>query len=159
ATSASGYTWVSGPVTLTYAGEPTDEAGDFLDGTSGAAEAALNAHYDAANGATPYVRSDDFSQLRVDFGFSPVPVYSLGNLVWEDWNNNGIVDVDEPGIADVTVELFAAADTGFTTALATDVTDADGQYQFTDLPAGDYVVRIAEPGATEIGRASGRERA
>src|SRR5690606_32668730 len=114
--TATGYTWVSGPVNLTYGGEPTDEAGDFLDGTSGAAEAALNAFYDAANGATPYVRDDSYSQLRVDFGFSPSPLYSLGNLVWEDWNNNGIVDTDEPGISGVPVQVFAASDTALTTA-------------------------------------------
>jgi protocatechuate 3,4-dioxygenase beta subunit len=150
ATAASGYSWVSGPVALTYGGEPTDENGDFLDGTSGAAEAALNAFYDAANGAAPYVRSDNFSQLRVDFGFSPSPLYSLGNLVWEDWNNNGAVDTDEPGIFGVTVELYAASDVDFDTVLDTDVTDGSGQYQFTDLPAGDYVVRIAQPGASDV---------
>ncbi len=149
-TGAAGYRWVSGPVTLDYGQEPTDEAGNFLEGTSGAAEAALNAFYEALNGAAPYLRSDSFSQLRVDFGFSPVPVYALGNLVWEDWNNNGVVDAGEPGIEGVTVELYDAADTDFTTLLDSDVTDADGQYQFTDLPAGDYVVRIAAPGSGDV---------
>lgn len=149
-TSAGGYRWVSGAITLDYVAEPSDEAGNFLDGTAGTAEGALDAYYSTLQTPVPYVRSDDNSQLRVDFGFSPVPLYSLGNLVWEDWNNNGLADAGEPGIQGVTVDLYDAADTDFITALDSDVTDTDGQYQFTDLPAGHYVVRIAAPGSGAV---------
>jgi protocatechuate 3,4-dioxygenase beta subunit len=134
--------WVSGAVTLEYGNEPTDEAGNFSDPTAGLAESGLNDFAVNTLGRTQYARGDAWSQLRVDFGFAPVPLYSLGNLVWEDWDNDGIAELGEPALAGVTVELYAAADTGLTTPLATEVTDADGQYQFTDLAAGDYVVHI-----------------
>ncbi len=32
--------------------------------------------------------------------------YSLGDFVWDDLNKNGIQDADEPGIANVEVELL-----------------------------------------------------
>ena len=140
--------WVSDAVTLAYGSEPTDEAGNFSDATAGLAEAGLNDHIVNGLGISNYARGDAWSQLRVDFGFAPVPLYSLGNLVWEDWDNDGVAAFGEPALAGVTVELYDAADTDLSSPVASDVTDAAGQYQFTDLPAGEYVVHIPAAGAT-----------
>lgn len=62
---------------------------------------------------------------------------SIGDFVWNDLNNNGIQDAGEPGVAGVTVTLYAADGT---TVVATTTTDALGNYQFSNLNAGTYVV-------------------
>jgi hypothetical protein len=64
----------------------------------------------------------------------------IGDFVWYDENGNGLQDDGEPGIEGVTVTLCddAGAD------VATDVTDENGEYLFTGLCAGDYVVKVDE---------------
>ena len=82
--------------------------------------------------------------------------YSLGNQVWNDVNNNGIVDAGEKPIAGVAMELYTDKngdgnpdDTngdGVITsadAIATTTTDANGLYLFSRLDAGDYLVAVA----------------
>jgi protocatechuate 3,4-dioxygenase beta subunit len=79
------------------------------------------------------------ANLRQDFGFfRPL---SLGNFVWEDANNNGKLDTGETGIAGVAVELLDGAGT----VLAGTVTNAAGNYLFTNLGTGTYRVRITAP--------------
>ena len=79
------------------------------------------------------------SNLTIDFGFVPAGVLSLGNLVWLDTNNNGVVDGGEAGLAGVTVRLIAADGT---TVLATTTTNGSGNYLFTGLAAGNYLVEV-----------------
>lgn len=62
---------------------------------------------------------------------------TIGDKVWNDLNNNGIQDAGEPGIAGVTVTLYGGDGT---TVIATTITDALGNYLFTNLNAGTYVV-------------------
>jgi uncharacterized repeat protein (TIGR01451 family) len=94
------------------------------------------------------VTPDGNENLTVDFGVILAPPLSLGNRVWLDSNNNGTMDGTEAGIKDVTVELYldanadGVADSG--TALASQVTDANGFYLFTGLPRGTYVVKIPQ---------------
>ena len=87
-----------------------------------------------------------------DFGF--VPRLSLGNRVWNDANNNGIQDPGEAGLVGVTVEVLNAANT----VLGTQLTGANGVYEFTDLAPGDYRVRLAavnfQPGGVLAGYTS-----
>ena len=59
---------------------------------------------------------------------------SLGNLIWDDANGNGIQDDNEQGIAEVTVDLFGADNQ----LVASMETDAAGHYTFEDLHPGDY---------------------
>ena len=66
--------------------------------------------------------------------------YSLGNLVWLDANNNGLVDEDESGVADVPVRLLQNG-----AEVATKRTNSAGHYVFTGLAAGDYVVEVSGP--------------
>ena len=96
---------------------------------------------------------DDNSDLTIDFGvFRPM---SIGNIVWLDSGitgagvditqyNDGIRNGTEPGIANVTVQLFYDTDGDGTpeTQIATDTTDADGYYLFDGLVPGNYEVRI-----------------
>ncbi len=70
-----------------------------------------------------------------------VGIMSLGDLVWNDVNNNGVVDAGEPGMAGVTVRLLDSSGT----VLATTTTDANGNYLFSSLIPGDYMVEIVPP--------------
>jgi uncharacterized repeat protein (TIGR01451 family) len=82
---------------------------------------------------------DTDGNMTVDFGF--YPLMSLGNLVWEDANNNGTQDAGETGIANVTVELYYGNET---TALSTTTTDATGYYTFTNLVPTSYTLLITD---------------
>ncbi|MEM7125603.1 MAG: SdrD B-like domain-containing protein [Chloroflexota bacterium] len=91
---------------------------------------------------------DGNSNLTVDFGVVPPSsvLMSLGNLVWNDANSNGIVDPNEPGIDGVTVQLFQAGDDPTSASpVRTEQTSGGGFYQFTDLEPGIYFVYIPTP--------------
>ncbi len=87
--------------------------------------------------------TDANTNTTVDFGlFAP---HSLGNQVWTDTNNDGVVDGAETGIDGVKVSLYADANNDGTpdgAALATQVTSSGGFYLFTELVAGTYVVGV-----------------
>ncbi len=70
----------------------------------------------------------------------------IGDYVWHDLDHgqnhlvDGIQDAGEPGIEGVLVELYD----GNGDFYADTTTDANGFYQFTDLPYDDYTVKIAD---------------
>ncbi len=66
---------------------------------------------------------------------------TIGDLVWVDANGNGIQDADERGLANVIVELYKADGTLVTST----TTDQNGHYAFSNLPAGDYYLRVVSP--------------
>gem|GEM_PF-5870233 len=82
--------------------------------------------------------ADAFTNWTVDFGFYTM---SLGNQVWEDLDNNGLLDPGESGISNVTVELLDAGGA----VVDTTTTDPSGFYTFTGLISGTYSVRITTP--------------
>ena len=85
---------------------------------------------------------DGNTNLSLDFGFYQL---SLGDQVWYDDNNNGLIDGGESGADNITVNLY---DVTGTTLLDTTTTDVSGFYTFTNLLSGTgYVVEI-EPPAT-----------
>jgi len=75
---------------------------------------------------------------------------AIGDTVYNDVNNNGVQDAGEPGISGVTVSLYTDTNgngllnTGEPLA-ATLVTDANGNYIFSGLADGNYIVSIASP--------------
>jgi len=69
----------------------------------------------------------------------------IGDRVWYDTDGDGIQDVSEPGVAGATVRLYDA--TG-TTLLATTTSDGNGNYEFTGLPAGTYIIEVVKAGYT-----------
>lgn len=60
----------------------------------------------------------------------------LSGVVWRDANADGLRDPNEPVLANITVLVHGA---GKTETLATDAT---GAYKATDLPPGEYTVRV-----------------
>ncbi len=98
------------------------------------------------NGQVPTAATAVTDQPQIDFGL--VPTFSLGNRVWLDGNNNGLVDGAEAGVDGVVVELLAETAPGSgvfaPTATPTTLTTANGgYYRFDGLPAGNYKVRVA----------------
>lgn len=83
--------------------------------------------------------------LTVDFGFYGM---SIGSGIFADVNNNGTQDSGETGIAGVTVILYAADGT---TVIASTVSDSNGNYIFTNLPEGDYIVGVETAGGPLVG--------
>jgi LPXTG-site transpeptidase (sortase) family protein len=98
---------------------------------------------DAASNNTVNDATGTTTNPTLDFGFD-TPIYSLGNRVWFDTNNDGLLNGTEVGADGVTVELYAADVSGAPTgaSLGTAVTSSGGYYRFDNLPAGDYVVVI-----------------
>ncbi|MBX3678892.1 MAG: hypothetical protein KF710_01810 [Rhodocyclaceae bacterium] len=76
----------------------------------------------------------------VDAGFSETA--SIGDKVWVDSNANGVQDAGEVGKAGVTVELYTCVDEMPGTLVDTKVTDANGNYNFSGLMPGDYIVKF-----------------
>ena len=69
---------------------------------------------------------------------------SIGDRVWDDLNQDGLQDDDEPGVADVPVELTGTDDHGDTVERRTR-TDERGGYSFDGLRPGDYRMRFTAP--------------
>jgi len=93
----------------------------------------------------------------LDYDFCVHEPATLSGYVWSDLNQNCFRDVNEHGIAGVTIRLLDA--NGVFTGITT-VTDANGNYQFTGLRKGTYGVQEVQPdgyfqGCTHAGTASG----
>ena len=94
------------------------------------------------------------TNTTVDFGL--YQVVSVGNLVFEDYNNNGRYDAGEKQMGGVAVQLFdnsgneilVGADGVLGTAddgAGGILTALDGAYQFSNLTPGMYVVQVTSP--------------
>ncbi|MBS0450574.1 MAG: hypothetical protein JSS14_04625 [Proteobacteria bacterium] len=143
----------------------TDATGEYIftrnSGTLGQMTFTLPPGYDAASprhvGANKSVDSDGPTTDLFRFGQSD-PIASgffkfakLGDRVWNDTNADGIQDPGETGRAGVTVELYQATVDGEPGALVgTQTTDANGNYLFTQLTPGDYIVKFVAPDGTYI---------
>lgn len=96
---------------------------------------------------------DQRSNLTIDFGVVPPKAapssVNVGDLVWMDGDADGIRDPDELGLAGVTINLLTASGTAAQDLdgkpVPAQITGADGKYQFTHLPAGDYQITLQQP--------------
>jgi len=121
----------SGTFTLNAGGEPTaaQEVGGLV--------IAGNNSDDADNGL------EASGNMTVDFGFYKSEV-SIGSIIWNDTNNNGLQDAGELGIANADVQLLDGAGNPVV-GVATQTTGADGAYYFPTLVEGDYKIRVTMP--------------
>lgn len=78
------------------------------------------------------------------------PVGSFHGMAYEDVNNNGVLDADEPGVAGVTIHLEGKKN-GTKRSITTDET---GLYDFERLPSDTYIVTADLPGAMLYARYS-----
>ena len=83
------------------------------------------------------------ANTSVDAGFVQA-VLALGNRVWYDTNNDGINGSSENGdIKGITINLYLDSDNNNIpdgAAIATRTTDASGNYLFSSLAPGNYIV-------------------
>ena len=88
--------------------------------------------FSSPNAASVSLAAGD-SNNDIDFGYRSLG--TLGDTVWNDTNANGVQDAGETGIAGVEVTLSGPVS-------ATTTTDANGSYEFTGLPQGNYTVSV-----------------
>lgn len=91
------------------------------------------------------------SYLTLDQGLIqglPAGLGSIGSSVWNDIDQDGLQDLGETGVPNVTVTLRTPgpdgiAGTGDDVTIGTKVTDALGEYMFERLPSGPYFVEFS----------------
>ena len=66
----------------------------------------------------------------------------IGDRIWNDLNQNGIQDIGENGLSDITLCLFKCDGTWLNMCTTT---DANGNYQFPNLEPGEYKVAMNIP--------------
>ncbi len=94
------------------------------------------------------VGPDAFDIIFDNFQLVSTLSSSIGDFVFEDLDQDGIQDEGELGIFGVTVDLLADTDGdgAIDDIFATTTTDANGSYEFTDLPLGEeFQVRFTAP--------------
>lgn len=138
--------------------------------TQGAGTAATGSDANQLTGKTgPITLVAGQVNLDVDAGIRSTMAGSgsIGNKVWYDLNNNGLQNAGELGIQGVTVELLDASGNpidkdpvapGIQPTIT--ITNALGEYLFTNLAAGDYKVRFSTlpAGYNVVTKAVGADR-
>ncbi|MEZ4708310.1 MAG: SdrD B-like domain-containing protein [Caldilineaceae bacterium] len=134
--------------------EDADENGQNALSTAGVCSTVIDAQPNSEPSGEPGqplytgAHDDDNVNMTVDFGFVR-PVLSLGNLVWDDLNDDGLYNNGEQGIDDVLLNLYLDLNTTgvvdpfemFSPVLTT-TTASGGLYLFTNLVPGIYVVEL-----------------
>jgi hypothetical protein len=92
---------------------------------------------------------DGASDITLDFGFVLPSSVTVGDKVWRDLNGDGYQGPRDRGIAGVTVKLLTVKGKSvkdlYGKTVKPVVTDANGKYIFTGLPAGRYKVIVTYP--------------
>jgi hypothetical protein len=95
----------------------------------------------------------------VNFGVQKLPSATVGDYIWYDTDADGLPDVGEPGLGNVTVALYRdngddVFDPQADPLTAASVTDADGGYLIRDVPHGTYFIAIADTLGVLVGLTS-----
>ncbi|HUP59630.1 MAG TPA: SdrD B-like domain-containing protein [Thermoanaerobaculia bacterium] len=83
-----------------------------------------------------------------NFGYTQADTSSIGDTLFYDFDEDGVQDPTEAGIPNVTVLLYedvdrdGVIDAGVDNLVASTSTDASGNYLFTGLAAGSYIVKV-----------------
>ena len=104
-----------------------------------APELIASIHFGLSGGGSTTSGSFQIDNLTIGDALQEQP--GLGDLAWYDTNQNGIQDAGEPGVQGIDVDLYDNGTCGGT-AIASDTTDASGNYLFTGLPAGTYCLEF-----------------
>ena len=102
-----------------------------------APEASAVTGSDGQNGRTDGIQLR-MAQNRLDVDAVLLQPAVIGELAWLDLNQNGLIDIGEPGIPGVTVELLQGD-----RVVAATTTDAYGYYVFDDVYPGEYRLRAS----------------
>ncbi len=119
----------------TYTVTETQPAG-YLDGKDTAGSTGgSNAVNDKLSGITLVAGANS-----TENNFGELKAASLGDRVWYDTDRDGVQDSNETGVAGVTVNLLNAGGT----VVGTQVTNATGNYLFSNLATGAYSVQFVK---------------
>ena len=148
-TDANGHYYFDGLRPGTY-GVVEVQPGGFVDGHDHLGQV-------AGENIGALLGNDRFSGIRLTSGqigtmynFCEQLPAELSGAVWHDANRDGYRDAGEKGIPGTLVELFNEEGV----KVAQQVTDAEGNYAFTGLSAGEYSVREIQPTGFLDGRES-----
>ncbi len=89
-----------------------------------------------------------------NFAYGKTGTGQIGDMIFYDWNGNGVQDAIDEGIPGRTVELYedfnndGVIDANVDPLISTTVTALNGSYLFTQVPAGNYLVRTSTPTGT-----------
>jgi gliding motility-associated-like protein len=97
---------------------------------------------------TQYGKANSLGDIEVA---GEAPTLGVGNRVWLDSDSDGIQDAEEPGLANVSLDLFADFNHDLVpdgAALSNSITDANGNYRFdaANVPDGDPTSAGNQPG-------------
>lgn len=92
---------------------------------------------DTAGGGYQAITAQSVSVTNHD-----IQTASIGDLIWQDYNGDGIQDAGEPGLGGIVVFLDTNSNTIRDSGEPSATTDASGVYTFTGLFAGTYSVRV-----------------
>ena len=116
----------------------------------------LPAGYPWTNTADPDMNLDSVYTLTVktgetsgshDFGYHRTGTFSLGDVVYADWDGDGYQDMGDGGINGLVVYLYNASGAVLsTTTTATGPNGVTGYYTFTNLYTGTYRVEVDTAG-------------
>jgi hypothetical protein len=97
---------------------------------------------DPVSGASePFLLGSAYYDERWDAGLIVLDEkINIGDFVWEDYDRNGIQDVNEQGLEGIPVKLIALPGN---TVSASTTTNALGRYRFTDVLPGTYQVEFS----------------
>ncbi|QEF99953.1 Large cysteine-rich periplasmic protein OmcB precursor [Stieleria maiorica] len=156
-TLPSGVTFVSGTDQNNNAlsatgGVVTVDAGDLAPGASFSFTINVTIDADASGNlqnvvvvSTTTDESDDTNNSdQATTAVDPM-IRSISGSVYFDRDNDGVRDADEVGIQGVTIRLTGTEASGNAIQERTVVTDANGDYEFTQLGAGTYRVEEVQP--------------
>jgi CshA-type fibril repeat protein len=103
----------------------------------------------ANNWKGPFGAAYTTSQIIPTIVPNSVPAVSVGDRVWRDVKGDGYQNKVDRGIPNVTVTLRTikgkVVTDLFGNKVKPQITDKDGKYRFTDLPEGQYIVRVTYP--------------
>ena len=125
-------------ISFGYSNGPDDEADDITQ------LALAGGTWPAANFFPPMLNTDvgvsNNHAVRVNVFTICTGDMSIGDRVWTDYDGDGVQDPGEPGIENATVTL--RGEDGL--VLDTVTTDANGEYEFPDLPPWTYTVEVSD---------------
>ncbi|MFT3679692.1 MAG: SdrD B-like domain-containing protein [Ferruginibacter sp.] len=133
---ASGDYYIKFPLAYNGYGLTSENSSTGVDGNSDA---------NTATGITPIFNINTGSagheknNSTIDAGYLTPTI--IGDKVWKDEDADGLQDAGEPGMANITVTLYTSTNA----VVSTTTTDAFGNYAFSNIPAGDYMIGFTLP--------------
>lgn len=123
-------------LTETQPTTPANQSGKTMAGSVGGTNATTNTISTILLGSTT---------TATGYNFAEVPLVGTGGSVFEDKNGNGVKDSGDSGIANVIVTLTGTSIISGAITPKTATTDVNGNYSFTGLTPGTYMLTEAQP--------------